>query len=277
MYDIFYVLQASKTRFKQVSGNTSTTTNSKLISRAFSESFLSVLRRHLELTVEALKPINLAGESATFKPSRDLISTLVLINNLVATKSNWHSFSSELEKNTDNDNCNNELLNLFDYAVREGLHSKVLQTSIKKELQLSGNGEELFIKIHSLLGKIHNLFKSTLAKEALDELITLGLGEFSQVFCKKVLFDDTEGRGSSSNTAVALRYDRLLHELLQWLEGSLNLNNTTTVLLRLQQAISLLLTEGKKEGQDLVDEWKKENSCQLRAGEILLILGGKNK
>jgi len=32
------------------------------------------------------------------------------------------------------------------------------------------------------------------------------------------------------------------------------------------------LAESKKEAQDLVEEWKKENNCTLRAGEILLIM-----
>lgn len=263
--DIFYVLQASKTRLKQISGDFS------LLPRILDEFFLKVLRRHLEMTVQALKPLNLVALSSetSFKPSRDLISTLVLVNNLVATRSNWASFSSEDFQDTAVlAKC---FQNLFNYALQDGLYYKLLQNSIKTELQLIGsNGEALFIKIHSLLQLIHNLFKSTLAKEALNELLNLSVGEFTKSFCKQVLFDDR----STTDSTAALRYDRLLHELSQWLEDAVNMSNTSA-LQRLKQAIALLLVDSRTEGQELVDEWKRENSCQLRAGEILLIMNKK--
>ena len=109
-----------------------------------------------------------------------------------------------------------------------------------------------------------------MAKEALDELISLSLSDFSQIFCKQ-LYDHQSA--SSSSSSLILKYDRLLHELTNWLEETLNFSKISDPsLLRLKQSISILLAESKKEAQDLVEEWKKENNCTLRAGEILLIM-----
>lgn len=104
-----------------------------------------------------------------------------------------------------------------------------------------------------------------MAKNALDQLLTLCISDFSQDFCK-ILLDNP------CNTS-SLRYDRLLHEFTQWLDTiGYSSSTTSTGLDRLRQIIALVLVESKIEAQELVDEWKKENQCQLRAGEILLIL-----
>ena len=106
-----------------------------------------------------------------------------------------------------------------------------------------------------------------MAKEALDELINFGLGDFVQIFCKQ-LYENT----STSNTPNFLRYDLLLHNLSQFLEDQINLNSRNHPLLKLKQSISLFLAESKAEGEEMVEEWKREGECKLRAGEILLIL-----
>lgn len=113
-----------------------------------------------------------------------------------------------------------------------------------------------------------------MAKEALDQLISLTLSDFSQIFCKQ-LYDDQ----SNIKTSSVLKYDRLLHELSNHLEDTLDYHPTTSdpSLLKLKQSISLLLAENKSEAQELVEEWKKENGCSLRAGEILLIMNKLNK
>lgn len=109
------------------------------------------------------------------------------------------------------------------------------------------------------------MLQSSLAKAALDQLLALCLSDFSQDFCK-ILLD------KPCSSAASLRYDRLLHELTQWLESIGYSQARGAESKRLQQMIALILVENKTEAQELVDEWKKENQCQLRAGEVLLIL-----
>lgn len=94
--------------------------------------------------------------------------------------------------------------------------------------------------------------------------------EFSQIFCKQ-LYDD---QPTSLSSTLILRYDRLLHELIQWLEETLNIAKIydNPSVNRVKQSISLLLVESKAEGQELVEEWKNSMTCTLRAGEILLIM-----
>ena len=99
----------------------------------------------------------------------------------------------------------------------------------------------------------------------MDQLISLILFDFSQDFCKLLL-------DNSQSSTSALRYDRLLHELAQWLESISYVPSDAAGLERLRQAIALLLVENKIEAQELVDDWKKGGQCQLRAGEILLIM-----
>ena len=108
-----------------------------------------------------------------------------------------------------------------------------------------------------------------MAKDALHQLITMSLSDFSQDFCK-LLLDNPHASASTSN--LSLRYDRLLHELTQWLESIAYLSSDAAGLDRLRQAIALLLVESKSEAQELVEDWKRGNQCQLRAGEILLIM-----
>ena len=100
----------------------------------------------------------------------------------------------------------------------------------------------------------------------MDQLITLCLADFSQDFCKHLL-------DNSHKSAPSLRYDRLLHELPQWLETINYAPSAPAGLNRLRQALALLLVDSRSEAQDLVEEWKREGQCQLRAGEILLIMG----
>lgn len=150
--DIFYIFKASQKRTNELDGS------QFLIPRALKEFFLSVLRRHLESTVQALKPLTSLD---SFKPSRDLISTLVLLNNLVTIKSYWlQGF------NSDSFGINEELESLFKLALQDGLYGKVLRREIVlKELKnCNGNGEEMFIKIHSILNGICTIFKVSLNK-----------------------------------------------------------------------------------------------------------------
>lgn len=146
--DIFYVLQAAKTRSDQVleDGN-------EFIPKALREYFLTVLKRHLEAAILTLKPLNLASIPSPFKPTRELISTLVLINNLIATRSNWRAFSAAASESVDGD-----IGELMGSALRDGLYAKVLQGSVKRELQQS-QGEDLFTKIHFCVQLINSLFK----------------------------------------------------------------------------------------------------------------------
>lgn len=102
----------------------------------------------------------------------------------------------------------------------------------------------------------------------MDKIITLCLSDFSQSFCKLLL--DNSHNNPKSNSS--LRYDRLLHELTQWLDTINYASPEAAGLSRLRQIIALLLVESKSEAQELVEDWKKENQCQLRAGEILLIM-----
>lgn len=106
-----------------------------------------------------------------------------------------------------------------------------------------------------------------MAKEALDHLFGLSIADFSQIFCKK-LYDH------NLSTSFILKYDRLLHELTNHLEDTLKYDHSANdpSLRRLKQSISLLLAESRSEARELVTEWKNENNCQLRAGEILLIM-----
>jgi hypothetical protein len=113
-----------------------------------------------------------------------------------------------------------------------------------------------------------------LAKEALNQLIGLTLSDFSQIFCKELYDNQTTTTITTTtySSSSVLRYDRLLHELSNYLEGTLNYPTSDPSLLRLKQSLSLLLAETKSEAQDLVEEWKREGACTLRAGEILLIM-----
>ena len=149
--DIFYILKASQQRALG-QGHLEL-----LIPRALKEFFLSVLRRHLESTVQSLKPISNL-DSTNFKPSRDLISTLVLINNLITVKSYWHQGFNSLSGALGIDE---ELESLFKLALQDGLYGKVLRKeTVLRELKNSnGNGEEMFIKIHAILSGTCNLFK----------------------------------------------------------------------------------------------------------------------
>ena len=143
--DIFYILKASKQR-TDGQGHLEF-----LIPRALKEFFLNVLRRHLESTVQALKPI----QNFDSAPSRDLISTLVLLNNLVTVKLYWRQGFKPIG------GINEELDSLFRLALQDGLYGKVLRREVVlRELKnCSGNGEEMFVKIHTVLEGIFNLFK----------------------------------------------------------------------------------------------------------------------
>ena len=155
--DIFYVLQSAKSRISQIQNN------SKLISNSLRDFFLNVLKKHLEISIQNLKPLNLLElqKLSSFKPSKELITTLVLTNNIIATRSNWRAFTTEQPV----DPVEQDLKNILNFALNGGIYSKVLQTSVKRELQQVKTGEELFIKIHSLLTIIHNLFKVKTKRE----------------------------------------------------------------------------------------------------------------
>lgn len=152
--DIFYVLQASKSRV--IKFDSITLPMSFLIPNSFNEFFLKVIRKHLENAILTLKPLNLVALEVPFKPTRELISTLVLINNLIATHNNWKSFASD-----DNykypQSIDREIENLLNFGVESGLYVKVLQRSFKNELIISG--PDLFLVIRSLLQTTINLFK----------------------------------------------------------------------------------------------------------------------
>lgn len=117
-----------------------------------------------------------------------------------------------------------------------------------------------------------------MAKDAIKKLIILVLKDFDQIFCKQ--FYDDRNLNKLTPTS-ALRFDRNLHELIQWLENSESIE-VNGVLIRVKQSISLLLVENQKEGRELVEEWKNSEAkevgdgqsegCKLRAGEILSIL-----
>lgn len=141
--DIFYILKASQQR-----------TNGQgyldfLIPRALKEFFLNVLRKHLESTVQALKPL----QNLEAAPSRDLISTLVLLNNLVTVKSYWRQGFGP------NGGIHEELDSLFKLALQDGLYGKVLRKDVVLKASAGNDGEEMFVKIHAVLDGIFNLFK----------------------------------------------------------------------------------------------------------------------
>lgn len=149
--DIFYVLQAARTRTGQILLGEDE--GMMFIAKALREFFLSVLKRHLESAIETLKALNLAAITSPFRPTRELISTLVLLNNLISTRSNWRAFTHSNTSSIDSD-----LEELIKLAVKDGLYAKVLQGSVKREL-LAVQGEDLFAKLHSNLSLIHSLFK----------------------------------------------------------------------------------------------------------------------
>lgn len=154
--DIFYVLQAAKTRTGQavsIDGE-----DMIFIAKALREFFLSVLKRHLEAAIQTLKPLNLNAITNPFRPTRELISTLVLINNLISTRCNWRAFTQGYNSTTTTASIDADLDELIRFAVKEGLYAKVLQGSIKRELA-DAQGEALFIKLNSTLSLIHGLFK----------------------------------------------------------------------------------------------------------------------
>lgn len=100
----------------------------------------------------------------------------------------------------------------------------------------------------------------------MHELLLSGMAEFSQIICKQIL----DGSIDTAPSTI-LRYDRLLHELLHFLDSAFEIKSVG-FLLRVQQLVALLLAESKGEAQELVEEWKgSEEGCALRAGEILLI------
>lgn len=156
--DIFYVLKAARSRSDQIRQDAT------LISNSLNEFFLNVLKKHLETLIQNLKPLNLVELASPFRPSRELISTLVLVNNLVATRSNWKVFAHDSDSASA---VESEIQSILNFALSGGIHEKVLQSSVKKELKLVKPGEDLFIKIHSLITTIYNLFKVLRYKEYL--------------------------------------------------------------------------------------------------------------
>ena len=107
----------------------------------------------------------------------------------------------------------------------------------------------------------------------MNEILSLIIEEFSQLFCKQLLCDPPESSSSTTNSTNYLRYDRLLHELISGFCDEIV--GLEAKLARAQQIVSILLCENRIEGQEMVDEWKKEGICTLRAGEILLLLNNK--
>lgn len=105
----------------------------------------------------------------------------------------------------------------------------------------------------------------------MDLLISLALTEFVQVFCAKFFDGLNQTRAGERE---GLLFDRLMHELTAWLDEN---SFDSTSLLRVRQVIAILLTGSREEAQELVEEWKLEGNCKLRAGEILLILSSSNK
>jgi hypothetical protein len=157
--DIFYVLQASQTRIKNMD---SAGIKRSLISSTFKEAFLQVLATHLKTVLTSLKPMNLSSISTSqqpFKPSRDLITTVLLINNICAARLNWKSFSCT---ETGREAVNQDLDALIEDSITKGLYQKVLEPSVKKILNDTDSLLDLFSKINSLLRLIFSLFHVTL-------------------------------------------------------------------------------------------------------------------
>ena len=170
--DIFYVFKAAQTRVNQFQLHSMSPPVTFLIPNSCNEFFLKVIRKHLETAICALKPINLVSLEIPFKPTRELISTLVLINNLIATRKNWKSFNCDGDDDKDsfeNQQEKNEILNsieveienLLNFGIESGLYVKVLQRSFKKEMSVidANANANLFSVIHSLLQTTINLFK----------------------------------------------------------------------------------------------------------------------
>lgn len=129
-----------------------------------------------------------------------------------------------------------------------------------------------------------------MAKEAIGQLIILVVGDFVQSYCKLMLYDNSSSSQASNThshtgghltSTVALKHDRELHELTNWLDQQINLDESQShafnksidgILARIKQSIALFLCETKEDAQELVEAWKAENNCKLRAGEILVIL-----
>ena len=111
----------------------------------------------------------------------------------------------------------------------------------------------------------------------MNEILLSTIGEFSQLLCKQLLSEPstTTTTANFNDSAVYLRYDRLLHELIQSCEDFGLVVGFESKLSRLQQIISILLCEKRHEAQELVEEWKRDGICSLRAGEILLLLNKK--
>lgn len=102
----------------------------------------------------------------------------------------------------------------------------------------------------------------------MDRVISLALSDFVQTFCAK-FFDQLAPREDNKG----LLYDRHVHEIVRWLDEN---SFDSSALDRIKQIVAILLTCNGAEAQELVDEWKLEGTCKLRAGEILLILNNNS-
>lgn len=132
--DIFYVLKSAKTR---------NPTDPKLLNMAFCEHFLKVIRKHLETLLgqlEVIKKINVP-----LKLSRDLVSFIVLINNLIIAKAYWKALGG------DQSIINSNIKDLLELGVQQGIYKTVLYPNIKMELSTAKSGEDLFQIIRALI------------------------------------------------------------------------------------------------------------------------------
>ena len=148
--DIFYVLQAAKKRSARILIDPLA-----FIAQAFNDHFLLVLKKHLTAAMSQVNPLQSLNQS--FKPSRELISALVLVNNLVATRSYWRKFTSSNEAEAVKA-VNEELDKIFEWALREGLYLRLLQVPIRKEFNACKTIEALFSKLQSIISTINSLF-----------------------------------------------------------------------------------------------------------------------